>query len=211
VRVTLQALASVLGGTQSLHTNSFDEALGLPTEEAARIALRTQQVIAHESGAADFIDALGGSWAVESLTAEIERRVGEYFAKIEELGGMVRAIEQGFPQREIERRAYEHQRAVEAKERIVVGVNDFVMTEEEPVPVAVVDPKLEEDQVARVRAVRARRAAAETARALQALDDAAQGTANLVVPIVGAVKALATVGEIADVLRRRFGEYQPAR
>jgi len=211
VRVTLQALASVLGGTQSLHTNSYDEALGLPTEEAARIALRTQQVIGHESGVADFIDPLAGSYAVEALTAEIERRVGEYFAKIDELGGMVRAIEQGFPQREIERRAYEHQVAVERKERIVVGVNEYVMSEEEPVPVATIDPALEEDQVQRVRAVRARRNAAEHARALTALDDAAQGTANVVGPIVGAVKAMATVGEIADVLRKRFGEYQPAR
>ena len=209
VRVTLQALAAVLGGTQSLHTNSYDEALGLPTEEAARIALRTQQVIAHESGVADFIDALGGSWAVEALTAEIERRVAEYFARIDELGGMVRAIEQGYPQREIERRAYEHQRAVEAKDRIVVGVNDFV-ADEAPVPVAVVDPQLEADQAERVRALRARRSAAEAARALQALDDAARGDANLVTPILGAVKALATVGEIADVLRARFGEHQPA-
>jgi len=211
VRVTVQALASVLGGTQSLHTNSYDEALGLPTEEAARIALRTQQVIAHESGVADFIDPFAGSYAVEALTAEIERRVGEYFAKIQDLGGMVRAIEQGFPQREIERRAYEHQVAVERKERIVVGVNDFVMAEEDPVPVAKIDPQLEADQVARVRSVRARRSAAEHARALTALDDAARGTANLVGPIVGAVKAMATVGEIADVLRERFGEYQPAR
>jgi len=211
VRVTLQALAAVLGGTQSLHTNSFDEALGLPTEEAARIALRTQQVIAHESGVADFIDALGGSWAIEALTAEIERKAGEYFARIAELGGMIRAIEQGFPQREIERRAYEHQRAVEERARIVVGVNDFVATEEEQVPVAVVDPRLEEDQIARVRALRARRSAAGAARALQALDDAAQGTANLVVPILGAVKALATVGEVADVLRQRFGEHLSPR
>jgi methylmalonyl-CoA mutase N-terminal domain/subunit len=211
VRVTLQALAAVLGGTQSLHTNSFDEALGLPTEEAARIALRTQQVIAHESGVADFIDALGGSWAIENLTAEIEARVGEYFAKIDELGGMVRAIEVGFPQKEIERRAYEHQRAVERKERIVVGVNDFVLAKEEPIPVNVVDPGLEADQVKRVQAVRARRSAVETTRALTALDDAAAGTSNLVVPIVGAVKAMATVGEIADVLRKRFGEYHPAR
>jgi methylmalonyl-CoA mutase N-terminal domain/subunit len=210
VRVTLQALAAVLGGTQSLHTNSFDEALGLPTEEAVRIALRTQQVIAHESGVADFIDALGGSWAVEALTAEIERRAGAYFAKIEELGGMVRAIEQGFPQREIERRAYEHQRAVEQRERIVVGVNDFVASDEAPVPVAAVDPKLEADQVQRVRALRARRDAAAAAGALRALDDAAQGADNLVVPILGAVKALCTVGEIADVLRERFGEHRPA-
>ena len=211
VRVTLQALASVMGGTQSLHTNSYDEALGLPTEEAARIALRTQQVIGNESGVADFIDPLGGSWAVEALTAEIEQRVGEYFAKITELGGMIRAIEQGFPQREIERRAYEHQRAVERNERIVVGVNEFVMAEEEPVPVATIDPALEGDQVRRVQALRAKRNAAEHARALQALDDASAGTANLVAPIVGAVKASATVGEIADVLRKRFGEYHPAR
>ncbi len=211
VRVTLQALAAVLGGTQSLHTNSYDEALGLPTEEAARIALRTQQVIANESGVADFIDALGGSWAVETLTSEIETRVGEYFAKIDELGGMVRAIEQGFPQREIERRAYEHQRAVESKERIVVGVNEFVNTQEAAIPIAQIDPQLESDQVKRVQAVRARRNAAEHTRALQALDDAATGTANLVGPIVGAVKAMATVGEIADVLRKRFGEYHPAR
>ena len=211
VRVTLQALAAVLGGTQSLHTNSYDEALGLPTEESARIALRTQQVVGHESGVADFIDPLGGSWAVEALTAEIERRAGEYLARIEELGGMVRAIEQGFPQREIERRAYEHQRAVEAQQRIIVGVNDFVVAEDAPVPVATVDPALEADQVRRVQALRARRSAAEVSRALTALDDAAAGTANLVVPIVGAVKALATVGEIADVMRKRFGEYHPAR
>jgi methylmalonyl-CoA mutase, N-terminal domain len=210
VRVTIQALAAVLGGTQSLHTNSYDEALGLPTEEAARIALRTQQVIAHESGVADFIDALGGSWAVESLTAEIERRASEYIAKIDELGGMVHAIEQSYPQREIERRAYEHQVAVEAKQRIVVGVNDFVLADEEPVPVAIVDPALETDQVQRVRALRARRNAAEVTTALAALDAAAQSTTNLLPPIVGAVKALATVGEIADVLRARFGEYRPS-
>ena len=209
-RVTLQALASVMGGTQSLHTNSFDEALGLPTEEAARIALRTQQVIAHESGVTDFIDPFAGSYAVEALTADIERRVGEYFAKIEALGGMVKAIEQGFPQHEIERRAYEHQRAVEKKERIVVGVNEFVIADEEPVPVAKIDPQLEADQARRVQALRARRNQAETTRALTALDDAAAGTGNLVAPIVGAVKANATVGEIADVLRKRFGEYQPA-
>jgi methylmalonyl-CoA mutase N-terminal domain/subunit len=209
VRVTIQALAAVLGGTQSLHTNSYDEALGLPTEEAARIALRTQQVIAHESGVPDFVDALGGSWAVETLTDEIERRATEYLAEIDKLGGMVRAIEQGYPQKEIERRAYEHQRAVEAKQRIVVGVNEYVMEDEE-VPVAKIDPALEREQCARVAAVRAKRNAAEYTRALRTLADAAAGTDNLVAPIVGAVKAFATVGEIADVLRERFGEYQPA-
>ncbi len=210
-RVTVQALAAVLGGTQSLHTNSYDEALGLPTEEAARIALRTQQVIAHESGVADFIDPLGGSWAVEALTDDIEKRAQAYLDEIEKLGGMVPAIEQGYPQKEIERRAYEHQRAVEAKERIVVGVNDFVMAEEDPVPVAKVDPELEREQVRRVEAVRAKRNAAEHKRALQALDDAAAGSANLLPPIVGAVKALATVGEIADVMRKRFGENHPTK
>ena len=211
VRVTLQALASVMGGTQSLHTNSFDEALGLPTEEAARIALRTQQVIANESGVADFIDPFAGSYAVEALTADIEKRALAYFDKITELGGMTKAIEVGFPQREIERRAYEHQRAVERKERIVVGVNEFVMAEEDPVPVAKIEPGLEAEQVQRLQALRAKRNAAEHARALQALDDAAVGSGNLVSPIVGAVKANATVGEIADVLRKRFGEYIPAR
>jgi len=209
VRVTLQALASVMGGTQSLHTNSYDEALGLPTEEAARIALRTQQVIGHESGVADFIDPFAGSYAVEALTTEITKRVESYFAKIDEIGGMVRAIEQGFPQREIERRAYEHQRAVERNERIVVGVNEYVMAEEAPIPIATVDPQLEVDQVRRVQALRAKRNAAETTRALTALDDAAAGTGNLVIPIVGAARASATVGEIADVLRKRFGEYRP--
>ncbi|HSN26821.1 MAG TPA: methylmalonyl-CoA mutase family protein [Kofleriaceae bacterium] len=209
VRVTVQALAAVLGGTQSLHTNSYDEALGLPTEEAARIALRTQQVIGHESGVADFIDPLGGSWAVESLTDEIEKRANAYLEEIAKLGGMSAAIEKNYPQKEIERRAYEHQRAVEAKQRIVVGVNEYVMAEEEPVPVAKVDPALEEDQVARVKALRSRRNAAEHQRALKALDDAAVGSGNLVGPIVGAVKAMATVGEIADVLRKRFGEYHP--
>ncbi len=210
VRVTIQALASVLGGTQSLHTNSYDEALGLPTEEAARIALRTQQVIGHESGVADFIDPFAGSYAVEALTADITKRVEAYFAKIDEIGGMVRAIEQGFPQREIERRAYEHQRAVEKNERIVVGVNEYVMAEEAPIPIGTVDPNLEGEQVARLQALRAKRNAAETTRALTALDDAAGGTGNLVAPIVGAVRASATVGEIADVLRKRFGEYRPA-
>jgi methylmalonyl-CoA mutase N-terminal domain/subunit len=209
VRVTVQALAAVLGGTQSLHTNSYDEALGLPTEEAARIALRTQQVIGNESGVGDFIDPLGGSWAVESLTNEIEKRANAYLVEIEKMGGMVAAIEKNYPQKEIERRAYEHQRAVEAKQRIVVGVNEYVMAEEDPVPVAKIDPALEEDQVRRVQGLRARRNAAEHLRALKALDDAAVGSGNVVGPIVGAVKAMATVGEIADVLRKRFGEYDP--
>jgi len=211
IRVTLQALAAVLGGTQSLHTNSYDEALGLPTAQAALLALRTQQVIAHESGVADFIDPLGGAWAVESLTDEIERRAGDYLAEIERRGGAVASIEQGFQQSAIERRALEHQRAVERKERVVVGVNEFQVAEEIPVEIARVDPALERDQVERVRGLRSRRSQAETDRALAALDLAARGDGNLVSPIVAAVKAQATVGEISDVLRAVFGEYRPSR
>jgi methylmalonyl-CoA mutase N-terminal domain/subunit len=209
-RVTIQALAAVLGGTQSLHTNSYDEALGLPTEAAASIALRTQQVIGHESGVADFIDPLAGSWAVEALTDEIEKRAQAYIDEIDKMGGMITAIEKSYPQKEIERRAYEHQRAVEAKQRIVVGVNEYVVSEEEPIPVAKIDPALEREQCARLAALRSKRNAANHTAALKALDDAAQGTANLLPPIVGAVKAMATVGEIADVMRKRFGEYHPA-
>ncbi|WP_428261554.1 acyl-CoA mutase large subunit family protein [Haliangium sp.] len=209
-RVTLQALAAVLGGTQSLHTNSYDEALGLPTEDAVRIALRTQQVVAHESGVADFIDPLAGSYAVESLTDEIEAGARAYIDKIDELGGVIEAIEQGYMQREIQRRAYEHQRAVEKGERVVVGVNEFQIDEEAPVEIGKVDPGLERAQVERVAALRRRRDQAETDRALTALADAAAGSDNLVPAILGAVKALATVGEVADVLRERFGEYEPA-
>ncbi len=211
VRVTIQALAAVLGGTQSLHTNSYDEALGLPTEQAALIALRTQQVIAHESGVADFIDALGGSYAIEHVTSEIERRAQIYLDEIDRLGGVVAAIEQGYQQREIERRAYEHQRAVEKGDRVVVGVNDFVSAEEAPIEVATIDPALERDQVGRLRAMRARRDAAEHGRAIRALGDAARVTDNLLPPIVAAVKAMATVGEIADALREVFGEHHPTR
>ena len=210
-RVTMQALAAVLGGTQSLHTNSYDEALGLPTADAARLALRTQQVIAHESGVADFVDPLAGSYAVESLTDQIEAGALAYLRQIEDLGGVVAAIEQGFIQREIERRAYEHQRAVERDERIVVGVNAHAVDSEAPVEIATLDPELERQQVARVQALRQRRNQAETDRALQALGDAARGTDNLLPPILGAVEACATVGEVADVLRDIFGEYQPAR
>ena len=209
-RVTVQALAAVLGGTQSLHTNAYDEALGLPTAPAARLALRTQQVIAYESGVADFVDPLAGSYVVESLTTEIERRATAYLDQIEAKGGMVAAIEARFPQREIERRAYEHQQAVEKKERIVVGVNDFTTEEPDHTEVLRVDPQLETDQRARVAAVRARRDAKAHAAALQALEIAARGAENVVPKILAAVKALATVGEVADVLRRVFGEYRPA-
>ncbi len=208
-RVTLQALAAVLGGTQSLHTNSYDEALGLPTSEAVQIALRTQQVIAHESGVADFIDPFAGSYAVEALTDDIERRAMAYIDKIAELGGVVAAIETGYIQREIERRAYEHQRAVEQNQRIVVGVNEFTVADEVPVEVLAVDPALERAQVERLRALRQRRDQAETDRTLRSLKDAARCTDNVVPPMLAAVKAEATVGEIADVLRDVFGEFQP--
>ncbi|HUH05852.1 MAG TPA: methylmalonyl-CoA mutase family protein [Kofleriaceae bacterium] len=210
-RVTIQALAAVLGGTQSLHTNSYDEALGLPTEDAARMALRTQQVIAHESGVTDFIDPLAGSYAVEAMTDEIERRATEYIATIEQKGGVIPAIEQGYIQREIERRAYEHQRAVEKRERIVVGVNDFTLEDEEPMEIARVDPGLEREQVERLRAFKARRTQAETNRALETLRDAANGADCLLPAILGAIVAHATVGEIADVMRDVFGVYQPTR
>jgi methylmalonyl-CoA mutase N-terminal domain/subunit len=210
VRVTLQALASVMGGTQSLHTNSFDEALGLPTADAVRMALRTQQVIAHESGVADFVDPLAGSYAVEWLTDRIEKDARVYLDKIAELGGVIPAIEQGYMQREIQRRAYEQQRAVESGERVVVGVNAYQVDEDAPVEIAKVDPELERAQVERVRALRQRRNQAETTRALASLGDAARGAGNVVPAILGAVKAYATVGEIADVLREVYGEYQPS-
>jgi methylmalonyl-CoA mutase N-terminal domain/subunit len=207
VRVTVQTLAAVLGGCQSLHTNSFDEALGLPTNEAATIALRTQQIVAHESGVADFVDALGGSYAIESLTDRVEREAEKYLARIFELGGMVSAIEQGYPQREIQSSAYQYQLEIERKQRLIVGQNAF--TQEAPeVPVMRVDPKLEQEQVARLRAVRARRAPAPHAAALEQIERAAKGTDNLLPLILEAVKADATVGEISDVLRGVWGEHQ---
>jgi methylmalonyl-CoA mutase N-terminal domain/subunit len=205
-RVTVQTLAAVLGGCQSLHTNSFDEALGLPTSEAATIALRTQQVVAYESGVADFVDALAGSYAVESLTARLEKLAQEYIARIDELGGMVSAIEQGYPQREIQRTAYEYQLEIERKERVIVGVNQF--TQESPaVPVMKVDPSIEKDQVERLRAMRARRDAAAHAGALEKLKGAAQGDENVLPHVLAAVKACATVGEIANTLRAVWGEH----
>lgn len=208
-RVTVQALAAVLGGTQSLHTNSYDEALGLPTPEAATLALRTQQVIAHESGVADFVDPFAGSYAVEAMTDQIEARAQEYLTRIAQLGGAVAALEQGFQQREIERRAYEHQRAVESKERIVVGVNDFVAESEVPMAVASIDNAVEKNQVARVADLRKRRDAAAHHASLVALRACAQGSQNVMPAILEAVKAKATVGEVADVLRDVFGAYQP--
>ena len=207
VRVTLQALAAVLGGTQSLHTNSRDEALGLPTEDSVRIALRTQQIIANESGCADVVDPLGGSWMVESLTDEIEGRAEEYLRKIDELGGMVQAISRGYVQREIQDSAYAWQKQVEAREQLVVGVNAF-RSEEPSVEVMKVDPALEAEQVERLRAFRARRNSTLARQAVDALREAARGKDNLMPLILGAVKAEATLGEVSDALRDVFGEYR---
>jgi methylmalonyl-CoA mutase, N-terminal domain len=206
VRVTLQALAAVLGGCQSLHTNSYDEALGLPTSEAVTIALRTQQIVAHESGVPDFVDALGGAWAIEALTTRLEEEARRYLARIDELGGMVDAIEQGYPQREIQNSAYQYQLEIEKKERTIVGVNDFVQ-DAPPVPVMAIDPEVERAQVERVRRLRATRDARLHSASLEALERAARGKDNLVPLILDAVKARATVGEIAGVLRGVWGEH----
>jgi methylmalonyl-CoA mutase N-terminal domain/subunit len=217
-RTTLQALAAVLGGTQSLHTNGFDEALSLPTENAARIALRTQQILAHESGVAQTVDPLAGSFYVESLTNEIERRADEYMATIAGFGdaekkgadgyGMLRAIERGYVQREIQNAAYAYQRAVDANEATVVGVNEFASEQEVAVPIQRIDEALEGRQVERIRALRLRRDAGVHAEALRAVEDAARGGNNLMPHILHAVESYATVGEIADVMRKVFGEYR---
>jgi methylmalonyl-CoA mutase N-terminal domain/subunit len=209
VRVTVQALAAVIGGTQSLHTNSKDEALALPTEASARLALRTQQVIAHESGVADTVDPIAGSYYVESLTHEIEKRSEEYLARIAKMGGAVAAIEAGFQAREIQNAAYRYQQDIEKKKEIVVGVNEFVDDKEPPHELLRIDPKLEEDQKARVRAVRARRDAKRAAAAQEVLERAAAGKDNLMPAIVEAVRSYVTLGEIADVLRSRYDEYRP--
>jgi len=208
VRTTIQALAAVLGGTQSLHTNSMDEALALPTETAARIALRTQQVIAYESGVVDIADPLAGSYAIEHLTDEIEEQAQAYLKKIEAMGGMLRAIETGYVQREIQESAYRYQKAVETQEQVVVGVNRFQIEEESPVNVLRIDPALEQAQVERVRALRARRDAKLSGDALTTLEQAAQTDENLLPHILACVEAYATVGEISNTLRRVWGEYR---
>ncbi len=205
-RVTVQTLAAVLGGCQSLHTNSYDEALGLPTSEAATIALRTQQIVAQESGVADFVDALAGSYAVEALTHRLENEARRYIARIDELGGMVAAIEQGYPQREIQNTAYAYQLEVERKQRLIVGQNAFVQ-DSAPVPVMKIDPRIEAEQVARLRAIRAARDAAKHTAGMKRIDEAARGTTNLLPCILDAVKAEATVGEISNVLRGVWGEH----
>jgi methylmalonyl-CoA mutase N-terminal domain/subunit len=208
VRTTIQALAAVLGGTQSLHTNSMDEALALPTEEAARVALRTQQVIAHESGVADTADPLAGSYAIEELTNQIEEQAEEYLQKIDAMGGMLRAIETGYVQREIQESAYRYQRAIESQEEIVVGMNRFQIESERPVGVLRIDPALEQAQVERVRELRARRDSRAVDEALGELERAAATTENLLPRILASVEAYATVGEISNTLRRVWGEYR---
>jgi methylmalonyl-CoA mutase N-terminal domain/subunit len=210
VRTAIQALAAVLGGTQSLHTNSYDEALALPTEQAARIALRTQQVIAYESGAPQTIDPLAGSYYIESLTNEIEKRAAEYLGKIEVMGGMLKAIERGFVQQEIQNAAYEYQQAVDRGDALVVGVNRFGIDEEKPIPTQKIDPALEPKQIERVRALRARRDAEPWQDALKKVEDAARSGENVMPRILIAVEACATVGEISDAMRRVFGEYKEA-
>jgi len=208
IRVAIQALAAVLGGCQSLHTNSMDEALALPTEQSALVALRTQQIIAHETGVTNTIDPVAGSYAVEALTNEIENGAEEYLSKIAAMGGMIRAIESGFVQTEIQRAAYEFQRTVEKKEQIVVGVNDFSAGEARQIPTLRIDPEIERSQVARLQALRARRDFAKTTAALAELDRRARSSENLLPAILTAVEAYATVGEISDTLRRVYGEYQ---
>jgi methylmalonyl-CoA mutase N-terminal domain/subunit len=210
VRTAIQAMAAVLGGTQSLHTNSYDEALALPTEQAARIALRTQQIVAYESGAPQTIDPLAGSYYVESLTNEIEKRAAEYLGKIEVLGGMLKAVERGFVQHEIQNAAYEYQQRVDNEEAIVVGVNRFEVEEEKPIPIQRIDPALEPKQVERLRALRAKRDTGPWKAAVAGVEDAARSGANVMPRILIAVEASATVGEISDAMRRVFGEYKEA-
>jgi methylmalonyl-CoA mutase N-terminal domain/subunit len=210
VRTTVQALAAVLGGTQSLHTNSMDEALSLPTEQAARIALRTQQVLAHESGVADTVDPMAGSYAIEELTTQLEKRAVDYIEKIDAMGGMLAAIESGYVQREIQEAAYQYQRAVESRDAIVVGVNKFQVPEDETIPILRVDENVEREQIARVRAVRERRDAGMARSAIDALESAAGADQNLLPLILECVENYVTLGEIGHALRRAWGEYQEA-
>src|SRR5580700_3723144 len=208
VRVAIQALAAALGGCQSLHTNSLDEALALPTEDSALIALRTQQILAHETGVTNTIDPVAGSYAIEHLTDEIEERAVEYISKIDAMGGMLRAIESGFVQGEIQKAAYDFQRSVESKDQIIVGVNDFIAAEERAIPTLRIEPEIERSQIARLNALRAKRDSTRTISALAELQRRATSSENLLPAILTAVEAHATVGEISDALRRVFGEYQ---
>ena len=207
VRVAIQALAGVMGGTQSLHTNSRDETLALPTEESVRIAVRTQQIIAYESGVINTIDPFGGSYFVEALTAKLEEIALDYIGRIDKMGGMVEAIEAGYPQKEIQESAYWYQKAVEKKEKIIVGVNEFEISEEAPIEILKVDEAVEKKQIEALKKLRKERNNREVKSALEKLKETAKGTDNLMYPIIDAVKAYATLGEICDVLREVFGEY----
>jgi methylmalonyl-CoA mutase, N-terminal domain len=207
VRTALQAMAAVLGGAQSLHTNALDEALALPTAEAATLALRTQQIIAHETGVTDIVDPLGGSYFVEKLTSELETEALEYFARIDAMGGMVEAIERGYPQREIADSAYQFQQALERRERTIVGVNDFVSDDEPSIGILYIDESAGATQLAKLAALRARRDSDRVERALDGLREGAGGTANTMPLILDAVRAYATIGEMCDALRDVWGEY----
>jgi methylmalonyl-CoA mutase N-terminal domain/subunit len=208
IRTSLQAMAAVLGGAQSLHTNSRDEALSLPTEDAARLALRTQQIIAAESGVANTVDPIGGSEYIESLTDSIERGAVEYLERIEAMGGALRAIEAGYIQNEIQNAAFDSQKAVESGEQIVVGVNRFQMEGENPIPTFRLDPTLEMAQIERLRQVKASRNQADVLEKLNRLEQTARGEENLLTPILDAAAVYATVGEMSDRLRVVFGEYR---
>jgi methylmalonyl-CoA mutase N-terminal domain/subunit len=208
VRTALQALAAVIGGTNSLHTNSLDEALALPTAEAATLALRTQQIIAHESGVPNTVDPLGGSYFVERLTLDMEREARHYFDIIDRMGGMVEAIEQGFPQREIAEASYRFQQAVEARGKIIVGVNDFVQDDETSIPILYIDESTADRQVARLQELRTTRDNDQVRRALDLLKATARGTGNTMYPLMDCVRAYATVGEMCDALREVWGEYE---
>jgi methylmalonyl-CoA mutase N-terminal domain/subunit len=210
IRVTIQALAAVLGGAQSLHTNSKDEALAIPTEDAARLALRTQQIIAYESGVTNTVDPFGGSYAIETLTKKIETEVGHLLEKIDSLGGMLPAIESGWIQSQIQEAAYAYQLSVEHKERIIVGVNEFKIEEEHKIPIHVSDPALEAGQIENVKKVRASRDERAVREAIRRLEDSARGSENLMPHILAAVEAYTTVGEISDAFRRVHGLYQEA-
>ncbi len=208
VRTTLEALAAVLGGAQSLHTNARDEALALPTEESARLALRTQQVIAHESGVTNTVDPAGGAYSIESLTDQIEAQAQALIERIDAMGGMVRAVEQGFVQREIQNAAYQYQREIESGRRVIVGVNRYQTAQDTPIPILRIDPALEQAQVERVERLRASRDAARARRALDQVERVARTDENLLPAILEAVESYATLGEISDRLRAAFGEYQ---
>jgi methylmalonyl-CoA mutase N-terminal domain/subunit len=208
VRTALQALSAVLGGTNSLHTNSLDEALALPTAEAATLALRTQQVIAHESGVTNTVDPFGGSYFIERLTLDMEEGAYRYFDTIDRMGGMVSAVEQGYPQREIAESSYRFQQAVEKKEKLIVGVNAFVEENEVPHPILYIDEAAAGAQMARMVETKAGRDEARVQRSLAALAEAARGTSNTMYPLLECVRAYATVGEMCNALRDVWGEYE---